>query len=378
MRSRCEMKKIITWTLIFIICFTYTTAGASTAAAVDDSHAKAALMEYYIGAVEENSYSLIALTASKSRLLSDFLVVKKTTKLQQEMYADMEYICRYYSYRGTDSNMIEAYSHFMTGSAFLHNFMYYHYLTLQEASGGDRDKVQAALDKSLENARNGFEEYRQARDFLEEMDESLEKEAKETGEKKYYEVDGIEELLAKAGAARNLVKCYKGKTIKDDVLIPVRLDKDFGKLSKGASANSDPAETRYYIFDTSSHLSKYSTKNLCDGDVRTAWVEGWHGPGVGEMISIHNETRISFSTIEIMNGYGKSDNSFEGNGRVKKVRIITDNGFSQVAELKDKFKMQKIRLDQVVNSRDVYIQILETYDDAKQPYNTAIAEIILE
>ena|SRR5260221_8889120 len=64
---------------------------------------------------------------------------------------------------------------------------------------------------------------------------------------------------------------------------------------------------------------KYSAYNLIDNDPATAWVEGAHADGIGEVVIsiIENINR----PLKIWSGYGKSDALFKANGRPAKIKV---------------------------------------------------------
>ena len=70
----------------------------------------------------------------------------------------------------------------------------------------------------------------------------------------------------------------------------------------------------------------YLAENAIDGDESTAWVEGVDGDGEGEWISVTFDNQDSITAIRISNGYQKSDDVFQKNGRVKDAKIQFEDG----------------------------------------------------
>lgn len=65
----------------------------------------------------------------------------------------------------------------------------------------------------------------------------------------------------------------------------------------------------------------YSARQLSDGKLETAWVEGASGPGVGEVVLFPVGSVDNYSgTLTIRNGFQKNRNLFLANGRVKDFR----------------------------------------------------------
>ncbi|MEO0899653.1 MAG: hypothetical protein AAFY71_24800 [Bacteroidota bacterium] len=85
---------------------------------------------------------------------------------------------------------------------------------------------------------------------------------------------------------------------------------------------------RHGIKNLSSRLVKvsstlgdaYSKDNLFDGDLKTAWVEGSPGLGIGETIEL-DPYYFKLGAILIVPGYHKSKKAYEQNARPKKVSI---------------------------------------------------------
>ena len=73
-------------------------------------------------------------------------------------------------------------------------------------------------------------------------------------------------------------------------------------------------------------LGKYGGHNLFDRDPATAWVEGVDGDGIGESVTIEAGETLE-EAINRRNGYQKSQGTFEGNSRVKKLRVTLYAGF---------------------------------------------------
>ncbi len=61
----------------------------------------------------------------------------------------------------------------------------------------------------------------------------------------------------------------------------------------------------------------YGPENLFDGNFSNAWCEGVRGNGEGQEIYIRIEDGIPFRRLLIYNGYAKSANTYQGNGRAR-------------------------------------------------------------
>ena len=79
----------------------------------------------------------------------------------------------------------------------------------------------------------------------------------------------------------------------------------------------------------SAHGINYSPNNIHDLDFQTAWIEGVPGYGIGESITYHfppQNPRIT--EIIVVNGYVKSEQAWNDNSRVKKLKMYIGNSRS--------------------------------------------------
>ena len=99
----------------------------------------------------------------------------------------------------------------------------------------------------------------------------------------------------------------------------------------------------------SSHLdsqsgNSYSAGNLFDAEMKTAWVEGVKGLGVGEKLLLKLDEPKTVSALEFVNGYNKSKSTFTKNSRVSDLDILTSTGTNFRLQLKDKMGWQRFNL----------------------------------
>ena len=80
----------------------------------------------------------------------------------------------------------------------------------------------------------------------------------------------------------------------------------------------------------------YDADNVHDFSLRSAWVEGVLGDGLGESITFTFEAKTpKISTIEIYNGYLKSEKLWKENSRVADLNLYINGKFYAVLKLKD-------------------------------------------
>jgi hypothetical protein len=105
-----------------------------------------------------------------------------------------------------------------------------------------------------------------------------------------------------------------------------------------------------------------------------AWCEGVAGPGIGQSVTVHHDPRQLLRTINVTNGYAKSDEAFRNNGRVKKALIETDRGTKQTVTLKDVRESQKVTIPK---GRVAWVKltILEVFPGARGT-DTCLSEFL--
>jgi hypothetical protein len=109
--------------------------------------------------------------------------------------------------------------------------------------------------------------------------------------------------------------------------------------------------------------NKYGPENL-GGEAEAAWCEGAPGSGKGEYVRFIFPETVTFRTVLIGNGYGKSKTAFFNNARARTIRIEAA-GVKFAAELKDTGDLQKIRLPRVVKTKALRVEIVDVYGGDK-------------
>ncbi len=141
---------------------------------------------------------------------------------------------------------------------------------------------------------------------------------------------------------------------------------------------------------SSSHLSSdkdiyYGPENIDDLDLRTAWIEGKQGYGVGESLTISLSTfdlkEIRLNRIVIVNGYTKSIKTWRNNSRVKRLKVYSNSKLVGILCLKDTDKYQSFNIGNLIKKADnkyvLEFEIVDVYPGDKYK-DTAISAILFE
>lgn len=134
----------------------------------------------------------------------------------------------------------------------------------------------------------------------------------------------------------------------------------------------------------SSPNNSYDPIRAYDFNPLTAWSEGVDGYGVGETYTMRfndKEADVTMTHLVIINGYIKSKETWEENGRVKKIGIYVDGAFIREAELEDVMMVQRVPIGEIpINSgfsKEVTIEILDVYPGSEYE-DTCISEMFID
>lgn len=120
--------------------------------------------------------------------------------------------------------------------------------------------------------------------------------------------------------------------------------------------------------------NKYSSSNLSDNRMNTAWVEGVKGDGIGEALLLSFFSPTEVNEILLVNGYNKSRDIYRKNGRVREFTVRSSTGFEQVVSLKDTAEWQVLNLPPLGKVTWVSLSISKVYRGNKYR-DTAVSEL---
>jgi len=123
--------------------------------------------------------------------------------------------------------------------------------------------------------------------------------------------------------------------------------------------------------------NRYGGGNLGDRKMRTAWVEGVSGNGIGEFVTLAFDRPVPVSRIEIANGYNKSPSIFRKNARVREFTVAASNGFTRRIRLSDKRGWQTLNLPPLGAVTWIMLKVESVYPGIKYT-DTAVSEIALQ
>ena len=164
-------------------------------------------------------------------------------------------------------------------------------------------------------------------------------------------------------------------------------------------------QTKAPVLEPSGSIN-YNVRNLCDGNLNTAWVEGSPDSGIGNVIRFYNPCRKAYKvkSLSLINGYAKNESTFKENNRVSCIKVtithnyapnsspILDGGYycgineyyngkviseiTYVFTLKDTSEKQEIIFDYPIPTSWLTVEILDIHKGTKYD-DTAITELKL-
>ena len=171
------------------------------------------------------------------------------------------------------------------------------------------------------------------------------------------------------------------------------------------------AELKYSTSSTLTDNTKnnYSVENLNGMSYFSSWVEGKEGYGIGETITVEmstwnefaegsfeagrylpegghwgkiDEYTSEFNGIFIINGYASSEDLYNKNSRVKKLKLIIDDKEEYILELEDTSKPQIFDVNYEITTKDkampikAKFEILEVYEGTVYQ-DTALSALLI-
>ena len=97
--------------------------------------------------------------------------------------------------------------------------------------------------------------------------------------------------------------------------------------------------------------ANYKAANINDRNEKTAWVEGVKGYGIGQWVMYQGLSEdIQITSINILNGYVKSDKAWRENARVKYLKVYCNNKPICIFELKNSRSIQSFDVKDLLDN----------------------------
>lgn len=147
--------------------------------------------------------------------------------------------------------------------------------------------------------------------------------------------------------------------------------------SSGESKQSSGSKPIFRSISSSSNLvsskgTEYTPDNVCK-DNGDCWAEGVSGSGEGEWIMFSDASEQQVKTINIVNGFAKSKQLYNENGKIKRVRFEFSDGSSYSADLtvrsnaadSNYYTVDSVTLPRTISTTYVKIVIEEAVEGTK-------------
>jgi uncharacterized caspase-like protein len=122
--------------------------------------------------------------------------------------------------------------------------------------------------------------------------------------------------------------------------------------------------------------NSYDVRNLFGRSNATAWVEGVPGQGIGQWVVVEFDGLRSVKSIQVSNGYQKTQDIYSKNSRVRRVRLVFSQGETSTHRLEDRSGAQTITLDRPITAYWVQLVIEDVYPGYKYT-DTAISKLFV-
>lgn len=116
-----------------------------------------------------------------------------------------------------------------------------------------------------------------------------------------------------------------------------------------------------------SNFDRYGSENISDKKRETAWVEGAKDYGINEWIKVESNSNKEVNEIEILNGYHKTIETYQNNGRLKKVRLDFGNDEYLICEIVEEnkeylFSKENITLAKPISTDFIKLTTLDAFE----------------
>ena len=150
--------------------------------------------------------------------------------------------------------------------------------------------------------------------------------------------------------------------------------------SSSTSTTSESSITKNAIVSvkhssvTNEDGNNHSGELTTDGDIKTCWVEGVPGLGIGESILYQFNGNYKVSGLNIWTGHQKSEDLFYKNARPTAIRVIGSDGSNVIYPLNDAMGMQRVTFNNPITVNIIKL-VIEKVAPGNKYEDTCIAEV---
>lgn len=105
----------------------------------------------------------------------------------------------------------------------------------------------------------------------------------------------------------------------------------------------------------------YEPKNLVDGKLSFAWVEGETGSGLGSFVTLDMGEEKAVTGLRLWNGYWYSPDYWERHNRMKDIEVEFSDGTKQTFTLKDEMVPETITFPKTVKTSSIKVKFKSVY-----------------
>lgn len=128
---------------------------------------------------------------------------------------------------------------------------------------------------------------------------------------------------------------------------------------------------------TATSENSYEATNILDRSLRTAWVEGVGGPGIGQWIRCDFDREVKLQRIRIAPGYFKNSRVWLHNNRLARATFYFSDGSSRPFTFPDRMEEQQLEVGEI-STHWVRMTIDDIYAGSVDTEDTPISQLTFD